>query len=59
MEVEVEEGGVGVSVGWPDGPRRLGSPGITHPLSRSAAAAQGVHPSHAPQEVKAGDSIVT
>lgn len=49
MEVRrgVKEGGVGVSVGCPDGPSRLGSPSITHPLSRLAAAAQGVHPSQA------------
>lgn len=48
IEVEVEKGGVGVSVGWPDGPNYL---------SCLVAAVWGVHPSRAPQGVKVGDSM--
>ena len=53
----MEEGGVRVLVGWPNGPCCLGSPHTTHPLSHLVAAVLGVHPSRAQQGVKVGDSV--
>lgn len=49
--------GGAVSVGWPDGPRCLGSLCTTHPFSHLVAAVLGVHPSRAQQGVKVGDSV--